>query len=360
MKSIRSWGFTAVAALLLAACGGGGDGDQSPRAKYTSMVTFGDSLSDVGTYAVSTIAAVGGGKYTVNGPNGKNWTELLAASAGVSALCAAQTGLNSIIPNIPAVPVTNHAGCFSYAQGGARVTNPIGPANINTYPSDPAGALGQLTVPVITQIANHLTAVGGSFAGTELVTVLAGGNDVFMNLAVLSATVAAGGDANAAAAAAVDAMGQAGAEEADYVKSQIVAKGAKYVVVVNLLDVSLTPYAYTTSASTQALINTMVTTFNAQLHAGLAGTSGVLEVDAYTQGRAQTADPAQYGVTNNTVPACDLTKTIFASSLVCTESTLISGDVSHYQFADDVHFTPYGYSLLAKYVTDQMIKAGWL
>ncbi len=41
---------------------------------YSSVVSFGDSLSDVGTYRVSTIAAVGGGQYTVNG-TGKNWSE---------------------------------------------------------------------------------------------------------------------------------------------------------------------------------------------------------------------------------------------------------------------------------------------
>jgi len=64
-----------------------------------------------------------------------------------------------------------------------------------------------------------------------------------------------------------------------------------------------------------------------------------------------------------TVPACDLTKlaaTLFASSLVCTNATLIGGDVSHYEFADTVHPTPFGYSLLARYVADQMINAGWL
>jgi len=357
MKSIRSWGLTAVAALLLAACGGGGDGDQSPRVKYTSMVTFGDSLSDVGTYATAGLVAAsgGGGKYTVNGPTAKNWTELIAAQAGVSALCAAETGLESYAALASlAQAIAFHAGCTSYAQGGARVTDPVGPGN------KAVSALGQLTVPVVTQIGNHLAVVGGKFSGTELVTVLAGGNDVFMNLAVLSATIQGGGDPNAAAMAAVQAMAVAGAEEAGYVKNLIVANGATHVVVVNLPDVSQTPYAYSLDASTQGLINTMVTTFNAQLHAGLAGTTGVLEIDAYTQGRAQIADPAQYGVTNATTPACDPAKSLFDSSLVCNANTLTAGDVSHYQFADSVHPTPYGYSLLAKYVTDQMIKAGWL
>jgi phospholipase/lecithinase/hemolysin len=147
------------------------------------------------------------------------------------------------------------------------------------------------------------------------------------------------------------------------VKTLILAHGATHVVVLNLPDVSQTPFGYSVDAQTQALINTMVTTFNQQLAAGLSGTSGVLLVDAYTQIRAQTADPSQYGVTNNTDPACDLaalSTTLFASSLVCTTSTVIAGDVSHYQFADTVHPTPYGYQLLAQYVIQQLAMAGWI
>ena len=59
-------------ALVLVACGGGNDAPApvvaAPVAKpvFTKLVSFGDSLSDVGTYKVGLIAAVGGGKFTVN------------------------------------------------------------------------------------------------------------------------------------------------------------------------------------------------------------------------------------------------------------------------------------------------------
>jgi phospholipase/lecithinase/hemolysin len=364
MKKIRSWGAVTLASLLLAACGGGGDGDQSPRVKYSAMVSFGDSLSDVGTYATpGLVAASGGGKYTVNGPTGKNWTELLAVQAGTGAPCAAQTGLEPSGALATAgfgQAITNHAGCYGYAQGGARVTNPIGPGNKALLQlGDASGAVGQLTVPVVTQINNHLTAVGGSFSGTELVTVMAGGNDVFINLA----TAGANPDPVAGGTAAVTAMGQAGAELAGYIKALVLAKGATHVVVVNLPDVSQTPLAYGQSAATQGLISQMVITFNAQLHAGLAGTSGVLEVDAYTQGRDQIARPQLYALTNVTTPACDLTKlaaTLFASSLVCSANTLVAGDTSHYVFADTVHPTPFAYQLLAQFVAKRMVETGWL
>lgn len=420
MRFIPTWAPLALTAALLAACGGSGDGDQSPNVRYTSMVSFGDSLSDVGTYATpALVQRTGGGKYTVNGAGPRNWTELIAKQLGLPAPCAAQTGLNSVGPlAILAAATTNHPGCLNYAQGGARVTNPVGPGNVALLPGDTGGALGQLTDPVKNQINRHLAAVGGSFSGTELVTVLAGGNDALIQLATFSAGATAAATAaitaavpgqiqrdivagtcvptdaqatncqaaaiaeltptvGAAAVAAfaqtnapviATAMGTAGAELAGYIKALIVGKGAKHVVVVNLPDLSQTPSGLAQSVQTRAFINQLVNAFNGQLKSGLAGTSGVIIVDAYTQNRDQTANPAQYQLTNVTSPACNLTdavntgtnKTLFSSSLACTEATLVAGDVSHYLYADSVHPTPWGYRLLAQFVTQNMLQAGWL
>lgn len=352
MKNFKPWCLAIFAALLLAACGGGGDGDQSPRVRYTALVSFGDSLSDIGSYATAGLkASTGGlgGKYTVNSVDSKNWTELLAAAAAVTAPCPAQTGLESSGPLAAlAQAKADHPGCFGYAQGGARVTNPVGPGNKALIPNDRGGYVGQLTDPLVNQINRHLVASGGAFSGKELVTVLAGGNDAIINLRTSTPTDA------------VLKMGQAGAELAGYIKSMIVGKGATRVVVVTLPDLSQTPLGYSQPANVQALINTMVTTFNAQLTAGLTGVNGVLVVDLFMQVRLQTADPAQYAITNGTTPACDVTKAIFDSALACTTATTIAADTSHYAFADSIHPTPYGYRLIAQFVTDRMLKAGWL
>jgi len=386
MKKFHVLTTALAAAAFLAGCGGNEAGDQSPRVAFTQMVSFGDSLSDVGSYDVGVVKVQGGGHYSINGIGATgllwtNWTEFLAATLQLSQPCAAETGLTPVAPYVPTIgdetptfhDASNGGTCANYAQGGARVTAPIGPGNAalvvagdsSTY----GNAIGQLTVPVITQIGNYLAHNGGTFSDKQLVTVLAGGNDLFINVATFQAEVAGGMDQTTAATAAVTAMGTAGAELAAYVNQMILAKGATHVVVVNLPDVSLTPYAIAAGASGQALVKQMASTFNAQLQAGLTAGNSLVYVDAFSASEDQATNMAQYGLTNVTTPACDLT--VVSSSLVCTKSTLISAvapaassapatAANTYEYADSVHPTPYGYRLLSELVGEQMAIKGWL
>jgi phospholipase/lecithinase/hemolysin len=158
----------------------------------------------------------------------------------------------------------------------------------------------------------------------------------------------------------VVAMATAGAELAALAKTQVVAKGANYVVVANLPDVSVTPSALSQPASSQALIKAMVGAFNDSLKAGVSGEAKILYVDLYAVGQDQIKNPAAYGITNLTVPACTTNFLGSITALGCTSKTLVAGDVSHYLYADDVHPTPFGYSLIARYVSEQMVVKGWL
>jgi phospholipase/lecithinase/hemolysin len=450
-----SFALALLTAAILSACGGSSPrgGDQTPGTKFSAQVSFGDSLSDVGTYAVGGIKALGGGKFTINGDNtsinpdltGKNWTEFVAAQLQLPAPCPAQTGLEGDATKGFAVPVTFNANCLNYAQGGSRVTIPIGPNNKAVNPT-----LGLLTTPVVTQIANHLAKNGGKFNGNELVTVMAGGNDILFLLGQLSASATAAGtaagsqafavslatqlaagatnpataaqqiglaiqteaarpghtndtivaaavqaavlagntaaaqstvylpmaakakaDADAAgaqaganylsanAAGVVTAMATAGAELAALVKTQIVAKGANYVVVNNLPDVASTPSGKAQTAAVQSLIKTAVDAFNAQLKAGVASEPKVLYVDLWTVSHDEVINPAPYGLTNTSTPACG-PNALGTTSLVCNAKNVIAGDVSHYMFADDVHPTPFENWLVARYVLEQMATKGWL
>ena len=84
-------------AALLAACGGNepevpGSGQPAgaptSRGTFTAVVSFGDSLSDVGAYAPATSltgngqAPYFGGKFTTNGPGGNVWVEERGGTPG--------------------------------------------------------------------------------------------------------------------------------------------------------------------------------------------------------------------------------------------------------------------------------------
>lgn len=205
MKQFRVLATALAAALLVAACGGGGNGDQTPPVKYSAVVSFGDSLSDAGTYNVGAIKAAGGGMFTVNGIAGAigtdpvpsyNWAQLVSASAVGKPSCSARVGGFGVVETKnPDAPTE---GCWNYAQGGSRVSNANGIGNLEggggglgTLPTLATGATraGALTEPLITQVSNYLIDVnnGGKFTGNELVTVLAGPNDLFAALDKLSA-----------------------------------------------------------------------------------------------------------------------------------------------------------------------------
>ena len=354
------WSVTIAMAAVLAACGGGGS-DVPAKPRFTSQVSFGDSLSDVGSYKVGLVAAIGGGQFTINIPNtATNWTELTAQQFGLSAPCAAETGLDNgsgAPPGTPTgtvIPVTDYATCTGYAQGGARVTNPIGIGN---------KALGgggfALTVPVATQISNHLAAHGGSFTGHEIVFVMAGANDVFYQLGLVGASAATPTEA-------VTAMATEAGNLVNDINTLILANGAKYVVVVNIPDIVSTPFGATLTpgpSGSQVLVDTMVTTFNSALQSGLSGTANVLLVDAYNASKDEVAHPSKYNLTDVTHTACDLASPYnpLASSLGCNANSLSTGvSVSdHYLFADTVHPTPYGHALFATYVLQAMTNKGW-
>lgn len=363
---IRSRLAAALAAVLLGACGGGGDGDQTPSVQYDKLVSFGDSLSDVGTHNVGTIAFLsantgGGGRWTTNSPGGGEiWTERLAAQIGVAKPCAAETGLQPNITDLTSATITTVAGCFSYAQGSARVTSPLGPNSIALQQAPfNQTTLGLIAKPLADQMAAHLTASGGSYSGKELVTVLAGANDVFMELSLTAPTDPT---------AAVTNVATAGAALGQLIKSQIVAKGAKRVLVLNVPDVAGTPFAKgldQAKAGTAGLIDTMVKAFNAQLAVQLQGVPEVRLADAYTVSKDQVANPAQYGLVNVTDVACgpnalSTSPTANGTSLVCNASNTRVADVSRYQFADDVHPTAYGHLLLTQFAAKELLQAGWL
>ncbi|MDB5840355.1 MAG: putative lipase / esterase protein [Herminiimonas sp.] len=347
--------LVAASALMLTACSGGDD--SSPR--FNSVVSFGDSLSDVGTYAAAT--GPNGGKFTTN--PGPVWIENIASRLGLS-----------ITPNIVGFGadqtkwvVCGKPACTGYAQGGARVTAPNGIGN------ETGTQAGALTIPVKTQIANHLAAHNGRFNPAELVFLFAGNNDVFFQLGVFNQVAADPAKSPAVAKQVTDAAMTAAANELVlYARDEILAKGAQFVVMVNLPNSAQTPFGQKSlDANGRAVLEGLVNAFNTALAKGIDDQQlNVLFVDANTAGRQVYTNPAANGIINNQDAACDPVKIAAAtggreqsgSSLFCSGATLTAAAMldNRFQFADSAHPSTLGHKLLSDVIINALSERNWL
>ena len=378
---------------LLAACGGNepeiaGSGQPSGApttpGTFTAVVSFGDSLSDVGAYSPATSltgngqAPYFGGKFTANSATAKVWVENVATQLGVITT-PAEVGFGTASVRCPAAANPALAGtCTAYGQGGSRVTDPNGIGK----------AGGALTVPMKTQIANHLQRFS-SFRASDLILVWGGNNDAFIQFGAFSVaaaqiqTDAAAGRISAdeanlrlfqAQTAAQTEMKKAALELSGYVKTEILAKGGRYVAVFNLPDSTLTPFGSTLPPTAKPVLSGLVDTFNLWLREGLTGVA-VKIVDQNTPGKDVYLNPARYGIVNNTAPTCDaaaisaITRGAVTdgSSLFCNSTAgapfygLRAGaNVNTWQFADGVHPTPGGHRIIGDYVLAQLRSFGWI
>ena len=396
----RSALWALLGSALLAACGGDDvtvpgstppTGAPTAKGNFTSLVTFGDSLSDQGSYAPATQHPLGpaplkyiGGKFTVNIDNngGTIWVENLATTLGL-AVYPAEMGFAGQSVKCPVKFVVPAAAalCTSYGQGGSRVTNPAGIGH--------NGGAGALTVPMVKQIDNHLAAFGGKFKATDLIVVWGGNNDVFTQFGAFGAAAAAiqadaiAGKISAdeakkrlydAQSAAQEGVKHAAQELSGYVRDKILAQGGQYVAVFNLPDSSLTPFGSTLSADARGVLTTLVDTFNLWLRDGLGG-QPVQLVDQNTAGKDVYANPAKYGLTVNTVPTCDAaTISVITGGAVTDGTSLfcngtpgvaynglrVGASITTWQFADGVHPTPGGHKVISDYVTSQLRAFGWI
>jgi outer membrane lipase/esterase len=368
LQAFRAFGFAAIAALLLASCGGG---DSSPE--FKRVVSFGDSLSDLGTYtpATSLTQTPGappffGGRFTTNvftgytATNNTNiatiWVEYVAAKVGVP-ITPAEAGFAGQSVKCPAAAVPALAGsCTAYGQGGALVTNPNGIGK----------ASGALTVPIVTQIANHLARFG-SFNQSDIVFVFAGSDDIFVELDAFGA----GAIDQATAVANVT---KAATDLAALVKTEVLGKGARYVAVMNVPDITQTPFGTSLPAPGKAFLGALSDTFNQALQNGLAG-EPVAMIDIHAIYADLLTNSAKYGFTNITDPACDAAKisaitggqVTDGSPLFCNASPgqpfngLAAGaSPTTWFFADDVHPTTGGQKRLADAVIARLKELGWI
>ncbi|WP_277186070.1 SGNH/GDSL hydrolase family protein [Caballeronia sp. BR00000012568055] len=348
---------TASAAFaFIAACGGGGDDNNNSTPAggvKLQIVSFGDSLSDVGTYAPVAAANFGGGRFTTN--PGQVWVQNVAQYYG-DTLTPAMTG------GFGVAPVTQSG--MGYAQGGSRVTNPIGIGHNTTNAADYSGAL---TVPVVQQVTNYLAA-HGSFNSNQLVIINGGANDILYNLQAAQAGAITPTAASAAIQqAAIDLAGVVG---------KVLQSGATHVLVSDVPDIGTTPQGMMSSATGKAQLSQASLGFN-QVLAGALTQAGLMSKVIYLDIVAPlaniTANFGQYGFTvSNTGTACNLqamaaaaakfgepNPQAFATSLFCSPETLtVAGADQTYMYADTVHPTTHLHALYAQTAEQVVAKSG--
>ncbi|NML97935.1 lipase [Paraburkholderia sp. RP-4-7] len=340
MRAIHDTSHTVRIAILagvislLTACGGHGDNSSSGSSTATpaggvnlQVVSFGDSLSDVGTYA-PLASAVGGGRFTTN--PGQVWTQDVAQYYGGS-LSAAFT-----------IDITHKLSAqsgFGYAEGGATVATP---ANQNDFLTD---VIGNVEMPVNQQVSSYLS-THGSFNSGQLVLVWAGANDVLRagSLPAAAPTV------------------QTAASTLAQIVGQIVQNGATHVVVVNVPNIGLAPKGIT-SPDGGANLTQLSELFNGDLNAALQadGLQGkIIQIDAYTWVDQIIANFQANGfAVTNTSQACDPTKTPDDTALLCSPATYVTSNADQtYMFADDLHPTTHLHALFAQYVEQQIAQSG--
>jgi phospholipase/lecithinase/hemolysin len=327
-----------VAISLLSACGGGHGDDSGNSGSGSSagtpaggvnlqIVSFGDSLSDVGTYA-PLASALGGGRFTTN--PGQVWTQNVAQYYG-DTLSAAYT-----------IDITHKLSAqngLGYAEGGATVATP---ADQYEFLTD---LIGNIEMPVNQQITSYLNA-HASFNANQLVLVWAGANDVL----------------RAGTLPAAAPIVETAATTLAQLVGQIVQAGATHVVVVNLPNIGLSPDGLASSdggANLTQLSQLFNTTLNSALQTdGLQ--SKLIQVDSYTWLNGIIANFQANGFTvSNTGVACDPNKTPDATALLCSPATYTTANADQtYMFADDLHPTTHLHALFAQYVEQQIAKSG--
>ncbi len=269
----------------------------------TSLVVFGDSLSDTGNRFV-----LEGGNFPVtpyfNGrfSNGPTYVDVLAGSFDVSSLNSLSGGTN-------------------YAVGGAE---------INTYDgsSTPPATSAAVVPPLTRQVESYLESTNGVADPDALYVVMGGGNDV--------RTLAVGGDIDLAQSASSLAG----------IVNELNNAGANNILVSNLPNIGLTPEAQAGGESGSALATTVTVLLNNAIESALgdlALDANVMMFDLFGVTNEIASNPGAFGFSNVT-DACVQA----ATGTVCANP-------DEYFFWDQFHPSAATHELIAARIEAQVV-----
>ncbi|WP_201594284.1 autotransporter domain-containing protein [Psychrobacter vallis] len=269
---------------------------------YSSVTFFGDSLTDGGYFSPLTQGTFGleeSGQFTTNPDN--TWATSFAEQLGTTAVAntydGSQTGNN-------------------YAIGGARAG-----VDVTAFNLPVASANSQVN----SYIANNRVDPNG------LYVVWAGANDLLT--------------ASADPANAQTTILSAVASQTETINT-LKNNGANYILVPNIPDVGLTPRAIEQGPVAQAQSTYITNLYNQFMYNGATSTgANIIPLDTFDLLQQIADNPAAYGFTNVTTPACNTN-----NSLLCGSNDLQTPNANEtYFFADGIHPTGSAHQMIADY-----------
>lgn len=303
--------------------------DGSTVRPYSRIVSFGDSLSDLGTYGMFA-GPLGGGKFTTN--PGKIWIEVIGEKLQLETKPNRQEGFGLPVEEI---------GGFNYGQGGARVVFP----KAQSVADDEKPTL--TARPVIEQVGMFLMK-HKAFNADDLVLIQGGPNDLFSALSGLQS-------GKLTPEQAVQSMFQV-ANDLSAIIANLKNSGAQKIVVVNLPVIEQTPRVLGLSPQAQQLVASLVNAFNSALAQKLS-VLNVLLIDLYSFDLNFNLIHANLGFKDISHPGCKVSSLPTGSSLFCSPRTLVEpGADLTYKFADEIHPST-GYSkAVGEFIFAEIIK----
>ena len=252
-------------------------------APYSSVVVYGDSLSDNGNFYLAT-GLPGAPYYNGRASNGLVAVEQLAASMGVPLVDFAWIGATT--------------GTGNYRDGGS-VTS-----------------FGAYNLPGMTTVYNSTKGSLGPYVPSALFIVWGGPNDILAPSPLDSTPT--------------EIITRALANELAIIMD-LKGMGVESILVPGMPDLGLTPYFKSLGPAAAAQGTAFTDAFNTGLQALLP--SDVLYYDTVSLLRSVVNNPATYGFTNATD--------------ACTDGTNVCGDPNNYVFFDDFHPTTATHAILA-------------
>jgi outer membrane lipase/esterase len=267
---------------------------------YSSLIVFGDSLSDNGNNALAGLfdptQVITGNSYIPSNTyasrvysNGPVWASDVAAAIGV--------------PLVPSL-----AGGTDFAFGGAT-TGTAGPGP------------GGFPYSLLAQSGMYLGATGNTASASALYVIAGGGNDARAALAAI------GGGADAATTIATTAASIAANVGA--IVDSLQLAGAQHIVVWDAPNLGLAPAVVAGGAANLATF--LTASMNVALNLRLTGEAGVTTFDLFGLGTQIAQQPGLFGFSNVT-DAC---------------GAVAGADCSQYAYWDGIHPTAAAHRVIA-------------